>query len=185
VEILARYWWLNLIRGLLALALGILMFSVPAIFTVLLLVMFFGAYALVDGIISIVASLAHPKTPHRWWLFAGGIIGILAAIVIFVWPAMSAVILLYFIAFWALFTGIFEIIYAAAQWKTLPGKGWILTGGILSILIGIMLLANPIAGVLALIWAIALYLVLFGIVLVIWAFILLGKGKKPAQVASA
>jgi uncharacterized membrane protein HdeD (DUF308 family) len=185
VEILARYWWLNLIRGLLALALGILMFSWPAIFTILVLVMFFSAYALVDGIISIVASFAHPKTPHRWWLFAGGIIGILAAIVIFSQPALATVFLLYFIAFWALFTGIFEIIYAAAQWKTLPGKGWLLVGGILSILIGIMLLSNPIAMVLALIWAIALYLVLFGIVLIMWAFILLGKGKKPAQVASA
>ncbi len=185
MEMMAKYWWLNLIRGLLALALGVILLVMPAIFSILLLVMFVGAYFLVDGVFSLIFFFAHPKTNHRWWIFAGGIAGILAGIVVFTWPGMTAVFLLFFIAFWALITGIFEIIYAIAQWKTLPGKGWILTGGVLSIIIGAILLSNPVAGALALMWVIALYLVLFGIMLIIFSFVQLGKGKSAAPAAAA
>jgi len=185
MEMMAKYWWLNLIRGLLALALGIILLSMPAIFSILLLVMFVGAYFLIDGMFALIFFLAHPKTNHRWWIFAEGIAGCLAAVVVFVWPGMTAVFLLYFIAFWALITGVFEIIYAIGQWKTLPGKGWILIGGILSIIIGCILLANPVAGALALMWVIAFYLVLFGIMLIIFSFVQLGKGKPVAKAAAS
>ena len=185
MEMMAKYWWLNLIRGLVALVLGIILLAMPAIFSILLLVMFVGAYFLVDGIFALIFFLTHPKTNHRWWVFVEGIAGILAAIVVFTWPGMTAVFLLYFIAFWALITGVFEIIYAIGQWKTLPGKGWILTGGILSIVVGCILLSNPVAGALALMWVIAFYLVLFGIMLIIFSFVQLGKGKSVATTAAS
>jgi len=185
MEMMAKYWWLNLIRGLLALALGIILLVMPAIFSILLLVAFVGAYFLVDGIFALIFFFTHPRTNHRWWIFAEGISGILAGIIVFIWPGMTAVFLLYFIAFWALITGIFEIIYAIGQWKTLKGKGWILTGGILSIIIGCILLSNPVAGALALMWVIAFYLVLFGIMLIIFSFMQLGKGKSAAPAATA
>jgi uncharacterized membrane protein HdeD (DUF308 family) len=185
MEMMAKYWWLNLIRGLVALALGIILLAMPAIFSIYLLVMFVGAYFLVDGIFALIFFLAHPKTNHRWWIFVEGIAGILAAVVVFVWPGMTAVFLLYFIAFWALITGVFEIIYAIGQWKTLKGKGWILTGGILSIIVGCILLSNPVAGALALMWVIAFYLVLFGIMLIVFSFMQLGKGKSVAAPAGS
>lgn len=181
VESMIRYWWINLVRGLLAVVLGILLFALPAMFTVLLLVAFFGAYMLLDGIGSIIFSLTHPKTNHRWWIFTDGILSILIAVIVFVWPGMTAIFLLYFIAFWAIFTGILEIIFSIAQWKVLPGKVWILLGGILSILFGGILLANPLAGALAVLWLIALYLILFGIALIIFSFWLRGQGKAVAQ----
>ncbi len=185
MEMMAKYWWLNLIRGLLALALGIILLVMPAIFSILLLVMFVGAYFLADGIFALIFFFTHPKTNHRWWIFAEGIAGILAGIVVFTWPRKAAVFLLFFLAFLALKTGIFEIIYAIAQWKTLPGKGWMLTGGILSVIIGAILLSNPVAGALALMWVIAFYLVLFGVMLIIFSFVQLGKGKSAAPAATA
>ncbi|MDD5495256.1 MAG: HdeD family acid-resistance protein [Dehalococcoidia bacterium] len=180
-----RYWWINLLRGLLAVVLGILLFALPAMFTVLLLVAFFGAYMLLDGFGSIIFSLTHPKTNHRWWIFTDGILSILIAVIVFVWPGMTAVFLLYFIAFWAIFTGILEIIFSIAQWKVLPGKVWILIGGILSIIFGGLLLANPLAGALAVLWLIALYLILFGIALIIFSFWLRGQGKAIAQAVTS
>jgi uncharacterized membrane protein HdeD (DUF308 family) len=185
MEMMAKYWWLNLIRGLVALALGVLLLVMPPIVDILLAVMFVGAYFLVDGIFALIFFFTHPKTNQRWWVFVEGIAGILAAGVVFLWPGMTAVFLLYFIAFWALITGVFEIIYAIGQWKTLPGKGWILIGGILSIIVGCILLSNPVAGALALMWVIAFYLVLFGIMLIIFSIVQLSKGKSVAKVASA
>ena len=177
MDLVARFWWSNLVRGLLAFLFGVLLLITPALFTIFVLVIWMGAFFLLDGIFALIAFFRHPKTPHKWWIFAEGITGILAAVLVFVWPGMTAVLLLYFIVFWAIVTGIFEIVYAIALWKILPGKVWILLGGIISIIFGFILLANPVAGAVAMLWVIALYLVLFGIALVIYSIRQLTKGK--------
>jgi uncharacterized membrane protein HdeD (DUF308 family) len=162
---LARNWWAVLVRGILALILGLLMIFVPPIITVGILVIFIGAYLLVDGIFSIIAMISG-KTPHRWALLAEGIISILFGILVFVWPLMTALVLLYVIAIWAIITGIVEIVYAALHWKQGTGRWLLLVAGIISIILGIIILVQPGAGILALVVFIEVYLILFGIMLI-------------------
>lgn len=177
MELVARFWWTNLIRGLLAFLFGVFLLIMPALFSIFLLVICVSVYFLLDGIFALIFFFKHPKTAHRWWIFAEGVMSILAAVIVFFWPVMSAILLLYFIAFWAIFTGIFEIIYTISQWKTLPGKGWLLVGGIISIIFGFALVISPAAGALALLWVIALYLILFGMALVVFSIWQFAKGK--------
>src|SRR6516165_7140349 len=103
---LAQNWWALALRGLAAVVFGLLTFFLPGI-TLVTLVLLFGAYALVDGVFNVIAAFR--SASHHWALLIEGLIGILAGIVTFAWPAMTAIALLYLIAFWAILTGIFEI----------------------------------------------------------------------------
>lgn len=182
MEKLTRFWWLNLIRGLIALALGTLILASPKLFTVLVLVWLVGAYMLIDGILSIVFAFTHPDK-NRWWVFIGGVLGIILASMVFAWPGMTAIFLLYFIAWWAIFTGIMQIIYSIANWKIVGGKVWLLIGGIISLIFGSLLLANPGAGALAVLWMIAVYLILLGLALIMFSIWLFTKRKDFAKAA--
>jgi uncharacterized membrane protein HdeD (DUF308 family) len=104
---------------------------------------------------------------------------------VFAWPGMTAVFLLYFIAFWAIFTGIMEIIYSIANWKTIGGKVWMLLGGIFSVIFGSLLLSNPGAGALAVLWLIAVDLILLGVALIMFSIWLCTKRKDFAKAAGA
>jgi uncharacterized membrane protein HdeD (DUF308 family) len=166
---LSRNWWAVLVRGILALILGLLMLFVPPIITLEILIIFLGAYFLVDGIFCIVAVISG-KTPHRWALLAEGILSIIFGILVFVWPAITAFVFLIVIAVWAVITGITEIVYAAMHWKQGSGKWLILITGIISIILGAIILAQPAAGLLALVIFIEAYLIIFGIILIIMSF---------------
>lgn len=184
MEKLGRFWWVTLIRGLAALALGVLMLVTPALFTIITLVWFFGAYILLDGILSIIYSFTHPDK-QRWWVFIEGVLGIIIAVMVFAWPGMTAVFMLYFIAFWALMTGIMGIIFSIGNWKKFAGKVWMLIAGILSVIFGALMISNPAAGALAVISLIAMYLLLFGLALIIFSIWLAGKRKEVAKALGA
>lgn len=177
LESLVKNWWLVALRGLLALILGIVILLMPEASAVFL-VLFIGIYALVDGIFALVVAIINkPQHKDRWWLLFEGIIGILAGIVILMSPLMAAIFLLYFIAFWALFTGIFEIVFAIAQWKELPDKWLLLLAGIFSLLLGILILSNIGLGAVLIITLIAVYLIMFGVMLIAMGFSLKSAGK--------
>ena len=106
LHMLARNWWAIALRGLAAVLFGLLSVFIPGV-TLVTLVLLFGAYALVDGVFNVIAAFR--SASHHWALLIEGLIGILAGIVTFAWPAMTAIALLYLIAFWAILTGIFEI----------------------------------------------------------------------------
>jgi uncharacterized membrane protein HdeD (DUF308 family) len=161
----ARNWWAVLIRGILALILGLLMIFVPPIVTLGILVIFLGAYFLVDGIFTIVTVISG-KTAHRWALLVQGILGIIFGIIIFVWPAITTLVFLFVIAIWAIITGIAEVAYAGMHWKQTPGKWLLLVAGLISIILGVIILAQPGAGLLALVIFIEAYLIVFGIMLI-------------------
>jgi uncharacterized membrane protein HdeD (DUF308 family) len=180
LESLQKNWWLVALRGLVALSLGVIMLFYP-IASVYVLVIFFGAYAIVDGLFAvIVALMAIAQHKHKWWLFVEGVLGLTAGIMIFIWPGITAIILLYFIAFWALFTGILEIIFCVAQWKVLPNNWLWLLSGILSILLGIIMFVNPGTGALTVVFFIALYLIFFGVVLLGMGITLRGQTSQVA-----
>src|ERR1700752_775067 len=110
VDELARHWWLMRLRGLVAIIFGILAFAWPGL-TLAVLVILFGAYAIVDGVLGLISAF-RGDTHHRVLLALEGVVSVLAGIVAFVWPVITAFVLLYIIAFWAIVTSVIEIIAA-------------------------------------------------------------------------
>jgi uncharacterized membrane protein HdeD (DUF308 family) len=166
---LSKNWWMLLIAGLAALVFGVLSFIYPGM-TLAILVSFYGAYALVDGIFRVIASVNQGERGQPWgFLLISGIISILAGIVTFFYPGITAAVLYWIIAIWAIVHGILEIA-AAIQFRRIVPHDWALAlGGVLSILFGVLLFLYPASGILTLIWLIAIYAVLYGIVQIMLA----------------
>jgi uncharacterized membrane protein HdeD (DUF308 family) len=168
--VLARNWWSLAIRGAAAILLGIITFVWPGI-TLTGLVFLFGAYALVDGIFSIAGMVRAAQSHERWGsLLLEGVAGLVAAAVTIVWPAITAISLLYVIAAWALVTGVFEIAAAIRLRKHISGEWMLALGGILSVAFGILAIVFPLAGALAITLWVGAYCMIFGAVLVGLAF---------------
>jgi uncharacterized membrane protein HdeD (DUF308 family) len=167
---LSQNWWLVVLRGVLAILFGVLAFVWPAI-TWLTLIVMFGVYAIVDGIVAIASGLSRSRETPRWWTFLiEGLLGIGAGIVALVWPEVTSLVLIYMIASWAVITGILEIA-AAIRLRNEISNEWLLgLGGLVSIGLGILLFFQPAAGGLAIIWTIAAYALIFGVLLVILGF---------------
>ena len=171
LETMVKNWWLISLRGLIALALGIILLVMDPLMAAGLLVLFIGVYALVDGIFALVVGIIN-RPPHRnrAWLIAEGIIGILAGAAILAAPLLAGAVIVYLIAFWALLTGILELVFSIAEWKYLPGAWMILINGIISVLLGGLILANVVAGTVLLVVIIAIYLLIFGLLLMLLGF---------------
>lgn len=165
VRTLAQHWWVLLLRGLLAILFGVLTFARPAI-TIVVLVLFWGAYALVDGIFEVIAGMR-----AKWGsLIFLGILGIAAGIVTFLWPGITAIVLLYIIAFWAIVAGVMQIAAAIRLRKEVEGEWlWILSG-LCTVILGALLIARPGAGAISVVWLIASFAIAWGVLLVILSF---------------
>ena len=130
--------------------------------TLMVLVVVFGIYVIIEGVLSLVAAFNNRWMRSWWILLLEGLSGIVIGCVAFIWPGLTAVVLLIFIAIWAIFTGLLEIGAAIQLRKEIQGE-WILAlTGVLSILIGLILLINPGAGALAVVWLIGIYALMFG-----------------------
>jgi uncharacterized membrane protein HdeD (DUF308 family) len=149
-----------------AILFGVLAFIWPGI-TLTVLVLLFGAYALVDGVFALIAAFSGGAKPvPTWWLIVVGVAGIAAGIVTFVWPGMTAFVLIIFIGAWAIVHGIFEIVGAVRLRKEIDNEWWLILAGALSVIFGLIVLIAPGAGALGLIWVIGAYSIAFGILLV-------------------
>lgn len=171
MELLARNWWAVLIRGIAAVLFGILALVLPGL-TLRVLVLLFGAYALVDGIFAIVAAVQalNRRQGFDWrsigWPIVEGIAGIIAGLLTFFWPGVTAFVLLYFIGAWAIITGITEIVQAVALRRIIQNEWLLILSGAASIVFGILLYLFPGAGAVAIVWLIGSYAILFGILLI-------------------
>jgi len=174
LDALARNWWALALRGVAAVLFGLLTFFLPGI-TLVTLVLLFGAYALVDGLFNIVAFFR--VASHHWALLVEGVIGVIAGVLTFAWPAITAIALLYLISAWAIFTGVFEIVAAIRLRRVIPNEWLLFLMGTLSALFGILILMAPGAGALAIVLWIGIYAVMFGIVLLALAFRLRGHRR--------
>jgi uncharacterized membrane protein HdeD (DUF308 family) len=171
-------WSALALRGVLAILFGLLVFAWPGI-TLWVLIVFFGAHALVDGVLALVAAVRGSASGVRWWgMLLEGILGIATGIIAFLMPGLTALVLLYLIAAWAIITGVFEIIAAIRLRKEIEGEWLLGLRGVLAILFGVILFANPGAGALAVVWLIGVFSIIFGIVELILAFRLRGHHQR-------
>jgi uncharacterized membrane protein HdeD (DUF308 family) len=168
--ILSRNWWALALRGVAAIVFGVLTFVLPGV-TLAVLVFMFGAYALVDGIFNLIAATRGREDERPWWgLVIEGLISIAAGIVTFMWPGLTALVLLYVIGAWAVITGILEIVAAIRLRKLITGEVWLALGGVLSLAFGVLLFLFPAAAALALVLWTGAYAVVFGALLLGLAF---------------
>jgi uncharacterized membrane protein HdeD (DUF308 family) len=174
-DILTHNWWALAWRGVFALLVGVLVFFWPSI-SLLMLVLLFGGYALADGIFALACAIekATDKTSQRkqtlWPMLLQGVVGIATGVLTFAWPGLSALVLLYVIAAWAILTGIFQIVQAIRLRKEIEGEWLLVLGGIASVVFGLLLEIFPGAGTLAIVWLIGIYSMAFGILLLFLAF---------------
>ena len=167
---ITHYWWVILLRGIFAILFGIAAFIWPGL-TIDVLVLLFGAYALLDGILAAIVGIQQYGENERWWIvLLEGIAGIVLGMLTLVWPGTTATVLLAFIAAWAIVTGVVEI--AAAVWlrKVIEGEWTLILAGAASVLFGVLLVLQPTAGAVAIIWLIGAYAIVFGVLLSILAF---------------
>ena len=162
LDSLARNLWLILLRGIFAIIFGVLTFAWPGI-TLVTLVLLYGAFAFADGVLSLVAAVTKGPAEPRWWLALVGILGIGAGIATLMWPGLTGIILLYLIAGWAIASGIFEIVGAIRLRKEIDDEWLLIASGVVSVIFGLLILANPGAGALGVAFAIGAFAVLFGV----------------------
>ena len=165
METLARNWWALVLRGVAGVIFGVLTFLFPAV-TLGGLILLFGAYAIVDGIFNIVAAFSG-RTGQRWWqLGLEGIVSIAAGVVTFAMPGLTALVLLWVIAGWAIVTGVLEIVAAIRLRKHIDNEWWLALSGVASVIFGALLFAMPVAGALAVTLWIGAYAIVFGALLI-------------------
>jgi uncharacterized membrane protein HdeD (DUF308 family) len=182
--VLARNWWALAVRGVLAIVFGLIAFASPAT-AVAAFVLLFGVYAIVEGILSIVAGVRAAEHHERWWaLLLKGIVDILAGLIALVIPAAAAFAFVLVVAVWAIVTGVLELVAAIRLRREVRGEWLLILNAIVSLALGAVLLLRPAAGLLVLVWWIGAYAIVFGIVLLALAFRLRARLHRTAVAAS-
>jgi uncharacterized membrane protein HdeD (DUF308 family) len=170
LPLLTRNWWLILLRGVAAILFGVLAFLWPAI-TLVTLALLTGAYALTDGILALAAAFrgGGPGMSRGWLIFIG-ILGIIGGIGAFIFPGFTAFALVIFIGSWSIVRGIFEIVGAIQLRKEIKGEWLLILTGILSVVFGFFVWLLPGLGALAIVWTVAAYSIVYGVLLISLAF---------------
>jgi uncharacterized membrane protein HdeD (DUF308 family) len=169
-RILAENWWVIALRGVLGIIFGFLALFMTGT-TIVSLVLVFSAYMLVDGVFSIAAALRSRGRNEQWgWLLLNGTISILAAIVAFLWPLVTAVAVVLAIAVWSIVAGAFQLASAFRMAKGSRGRSWLIFSGIVSILFGAVLVLSPLIGAIVLTWWIGAYVLVWSVLLLAIAF---------------
>jgi uncharacterized membrane protein HdeD (DUF308 family) len=163
-----------LLRGIFAIIFGLIALLVPGI-ALLALIYVFGAYAFIDGVLTLFVAITERNRLPRWgWLAVEGVAGIILGIVAFVWPGETALILLFIVAAWAIVTGVLEIAAAVTT------GSWLLAiAGVISVVFGLILFIHPGAGLLSLLWVLGIYAIIYGVVLIVHAFQLHSEPSSP------
>jgi uncharacterized membrane protein HdeD (DUF308 family) len=184
-DTLSHNWWLLALRGLAAIIFGLLTFIWPGI-SLFALIMLFGAFALVNGVLSIFLAVRAPKGYPRFGsLVLGGVCGIFAAILTLIWPGLTALGLLIMIAAWAIVTGILEIFAAIKLRKEIKREWLLILAGLCSVVFGVLLMLMPGPGALVLVLWIGVYTLVVGLLLVVLAFKVRRLGKEVLTPAAA
>ncbi|HEY1726787.1 MAG TPA: DUF308 domain-containing protein [Candidatus Baltobacteraceae bacterium] len=171
-EALKAHWWALLLRGIIALLFGALCFVLTgaAIFA---LVIWIGAFFVIDGVLMIVGAVRSASASnmgHWLWQLIGGIAGVVAGVLTFFWPGITAFTLGIFIGAWALVTGVFELMTAVRLRSALPNEWLWILNGVLSVLFGLFVFVFPGAGLVAVVYVLGFYAILAGIAMITLSF---------------
>ncbi len=180
LTLLAKNWWLVALRGVAAILFGLLAILFPGL-ALQTFVLLFAAYALVDGVATIIAAVRHRDQPNWWVHLLEGIVSVIAGILAVIFPGLTALVLLYIIALWAIVTGVLEIWAAIQLRKEIEGEFWMGLSGALSILFGVILILAPGTGILAVLTIVAVYAIVFGLMLIMLAFRLRGMKDQTGS----
>ena len=185
-EALSRLWWLPLLRGILFAILGCYALAQPIKMTAAL-AQVIAIFIIADGVFLIVAGIIG-EVPSRGWTIARGVIEILVSCFVFanayLFTMVGGVMLISMLAFAAIFTGILEIIAAISDRKEIEGEGWIILGGVLSVIFGGILLSKPLTSGVILVQVLGIFAIFSGVSMVFYAFRLRKLGKKLAEKGS-
>lgn len=167
---LQRSWWVLLVRGLAAIVFGVLTWMQPAASAVALLVIF-GAYVLVDGALGVYGAIKNRHQSSQWWvMLIWGLAGVIVGVLTVINPAITGLVLTIYIGVWAVVTGVMQIIAAMRLRKEIEGEWLLVLSGLLSVVFGGFVLSQPMAGMMAMVWVIATYAVIFGVLMILLAF---------------
>jgi uncharacterized membrane protein HdeD (DUF308 family) len=181
-KLMLSYWWVLLLRGVLAILFGIAAYAWPGMTLVMLLTLF-GAFALVDGVFDVFHAFGGRKEDDHWWvLLLEGLLGIAIGVITFQAPEVTATVLILYIGFWAMATGVLRIILAVRLRKEIKGEWWMALSGLAGIVFGLFMVARPGAGALAVLWLVAIWAVVGGVCLVIFSFKVKALGGKLDEV---
>jgi uncharacterized membrane protein HdeD (DUF308 family) len=170
VDQLTRSWWLLALRGVAAILFGVIAFIWPGM-TLIGLTFLFGVYALVNGVLAFWAAYNAPKGYARFGgLIFEGVLSVAAGVLAFIWPGLTALSLQFIIGIWAIINGVVEIAAAIRLRKVIANEWWLVLAGIVSVLFGLLILARPGAGALALVWWIGTFAIVFGALLIALSF---------------
>ena len=162
--------WALVARGLAAILFGFLVWVWPGL-TLLVFTFLFGIFAIAAGLFALLGAVRSAEENRRWWLLAiAGVVSIIIGILAFLWPGHAAIAILYLVGIWAVVTGILEIAAAFRSRQTTTSEWLLILGGVISIIFGIVLMASPGVGLLALLWVVGLWAVVYGVVEIVQAF---------------
>jgi len=169
-DILSRYWWMTLLRGVFWILFGIVLFARPGI-SLLSLTLALGVILFIDGVINVANAISGRREHDDWWvLLLVGLAGIGIGALTFNNPQATALAVVFYVAIWAIATGLLEIVAAVRLRRQIEGEFWLALAGIASVLFGVLLVARPGVGALTILWLIGVYALAFGVVLVLLAF---------------
>jgi uncharacterized membrane protein HdeD (DUF308 family) len=153
-------------RGIVSVIIGIIAIVWPGV-TISTLIGLFALYALIDGATNLyLAYNRHLGRNPAWGQLLQGVLGILAGIVTFVWPAVTAQLLIFFIGTWAIFNGILQIVAAVRLRKIIRGEWLLALGGAMSIVFGAVVIGRPGVALVGLSWSLGVFAVLSGLLLI-------------------
>lgn len=182
---LTRNWWAFALQGILAIIFGILAIVQPGI-TLEALILLFAIWAILDGVLALISSVGAAEAREPWWpLVLTGLLGIGAGLVTLKWPDVTALALLALIAVWSVLRGVLQIAASIRLRQEIQGEGWLFLSGAASVIFGTLLIVYPGSGVLAVVWLIGIYAIVFGVSVVMLSLRLRGRGAPVPAPAVA
>lgn len=180
VNVWGGLWQDVLLRGVLAIIFGLLVFLWPGI-TLAVFILLFATFAFIDGLLLVLQSVTTHRHEKHWWArLLQGLLSIAAGLAAFFWPGVTLLVLVYIIAFYAIFTGILQIIGAIELRKVIKGELLLLVSGILAIAVGVLLIFRPLTGAIALAQVIGIFAIAYGIMVMVLALKLRSVASRPA-----
>jgi uncharacterized membrane protein HdeD (DUF308 family) len=157
-------------KGVLLIIFGVIAFMNPGV-TFAILLVWFSAYLIIDGLLSLITVLTQWKEKEDKWLFVlEGVVNIVLGILIYRAPGAYTIVAVFMMGFWSIFSGISHIAMAIQLRKEITGEGWLALSGVLGIIFGIIIISNPGVGVATFMYMVAFFAIAAGIAVLILSF---------------